>query len=381
MAVLKCNRFFHKKLNLQPQGGGETCKPKPKQIKIKVSIGGQKDPIHFEVDEGSSDCKSVWPRVCKEVKKHLRQYTNSNPFVFQAHGLRTIGADSVVNKQNLDLDAGEKLKEDLIDAFLEYEVQVIYELSGDEVFSEAFGSFDDCEHQKMILDSWLRFIHAEKVFGYPPSSDKKEHTDWNLFEGSVSSGLILENLPNRKLTEKQGSAITSICDAQHCDSDNAADTIKSFMTRIRNSEAVGMTAHTTSVGSVTLIFPSAMLGPLSKSIRETIEEPLDIIFPVGGGKRLGRGGGGEGELGELAMEHDDICGFNYQLFSSRAPKQEGEIATLEIPDSQDGQLLDKAFVLVRIVKNSVSQAKPHQDVAVGSYHSIFKVRCSLALSP
>ena len=147
LAVLKCNRFFHKKLNLQPHGGGKTCKPKPRQVEIKISISGQKDLIHFEVDEGSSDCKSVWPRVCKEVKKHLRQDTNSNPIVFQAHGLRTIGADSVVRKKFLlDLDAGEKLQEDLMDDFLEYEVQVIYELSGDKVFSEAFGSVDDCEH-------------------------------------------------------------------------------------------------------------------------------------------------------------------------------------------------------------------------------------------
>jgi len=70
------------------------------------------------------------------------------------------------------------------------------------------------------------------------------------------------------------------------------------------------------------------------------------------------------------VEDDDICGFNCQFISSRAPKQEGKQSFLEIPDSKVGQMLDKAFVLVRIFQHSISCT-----------NSIFKVRCSLALSP
>jgi len=209
--------------------------------------------------------------------------------------------------------------------------------------------------------------------------------------------LALEDLPNKENILQQDLAITSICDAQYCDSANVEATIKLFFTRLKR--AVGMTAQKTSVENLTLIFPSAMLRLSSnsdretteellksKSVRETIEEPIkalfprgDVMFPWGSGERLGCGGGGG--VGPVATKHDDMCGFKCQLFVSRAPKKEGDRNTLEIPDSKDDQLLDKAFVLVRIVKNLESQAKPCKEGAVRSNNSIFQVHYSLALSP
>jgi len=377
LAVLKCNRFFHKKINLQPQSGGGTCKQNPTQKKIKISIGGQKAPIYLEVDEGSSTCKEVWPRVYTEVKDHLRRVnkTCSTPIVFQAYG----GA----GRKILDLDE-EKLKEELIDVFDEYEVEVIYELTGDETFSKALGNFEpfNLDHQRLLVE-WLLAIGG-KVFRYPSSIEKRKKIDWNLLGGFVSPRLSLEDFPET-LTKEQQLVITGICDAQHRDTKQIQDTPKMFMTRLSTLGAVEETTLKANFDSLSLIFPSAMLGLSSvpcKTVGETIMKPLQELF----GTWDGNWQGFLVALGEAVAEASVGWGCSLRLFSSRAPKEKQGALTLEFgestggQDSTDGQIQDKAFVVVRIVKSSApkqnlcAQAK---DVARPP-DSIFKVCCSFS---